>query len=87
VARFSAAVEEAIAATGPGLDTVVVTHGRAPCLYLESLKPQILDCGRASPFELVPFWRALTFPDAWRLDMGANTLIRVMTAGQPSSED
>jgi broad specificity phosphatase PhoE len=81
VTRFNAAVEDGVAALPEGQDLVIATHGRAPSLYLASLKPAIVHHGRTLPFELVPFWRALTFPDAWRLDVEANTLERLFTAG------
>ena len=86
VARFTAAVEDALDLVTGGGDLAITTHGRAPSLYLASRKPQILNGGRVTPFELVPFWRALTFPDAWRLDTEVNTLERLFTAGQASLE-
>ncbi len=70
--RFAAAVEEALAANETG-DLVVVDHGLALSLYLAS----------NVAIDLVPFWQALTFPDAWRLDLEAGTVERLFSAGLP----
>lgn len=86
VRRFAAAVDEARTALAPGLDLLVVTHGRAPSLYLASLASEVADQHGRRPFDLVPFWHGLTFPDAWRLDLRANTITRVFSAGQPPSD-
>ena len=82
VKRFTETVDQALAALAPDLDLVLVTHGRAPSLYLASIGPIVVAGGRQSAFDLVPFWRSLTFPDAWRLDPSANTLTRVFYAGR-----
>jgi len=70
VGRFTRAVDEALAA-GPAGDLVVVNHGLALSLYLASV----------AAIDLVPFWRALTFPDAWRLDLETHALARVFMGG------
>ena len=72
VARFAAAVEERLGTLLTG-DLVVVNHGLAMSLYLAS---------RAA-VDLVPFWEALTFPDAWRLDLESGELSHLFHAGLP----
>ena len=57
VRRFDAAIDRAMAATGMG-SLVVVNHGLALSLWLASV----------AEIDLVPFWRALTFPDGWLVD-------------------
>ena len=68
--RFGAGVNRALAANPSG-DLVVVNHGMALSLYLAS----------KTAIDLVPFWRALTFPDAWRLDLDTRELIRLFEEG------
>ncbi|MFN0094473.1 MAG: histidine phosphatase family protein [Dehalococcoidia bacterium] len=69
VRRFGAAIAEALeGATG---DLVIVDHGLALSLYLASV----------AAIDIVPFWRALTFPDAWRWDPETGSLARVFEAG------
>lgn len=80
-ARFAAAIEESAPEGG---DLVVVNHGLALSLYLASLAPRIVTRAGDQPFEIVPFWRALAFPDAWRLDFGTNRLTRLLDAGLPA---
>jgi broad specificity phosphatase PhoE len=70
VERFTRAVDDALTASPAG-DLVVVNHGLALSLYLASV----------TTIELVPFWRALTFPDAWRLDLETKALVRVFMGG------
>lgn len=72
VSRFTAACDRAIAAAN-GADVVVVNHGQALSLYLDSVVS----------IDLVPFWRALTLPDAWALDLETKTLTHVHVAGLP----
>jgi broad specificity phosphatase PhoE len=82
-ARFSAAVHAAMAQPGDG-DVIVVNHGLALSLYLAGIGPAISgDDGPGRRFEPVPFWRALTFPDAWRLDFEGGTIRRLYFAGLP----
>jgi broad specificity phosphatase PhoE len=82
-ARFSAAVEAAIAQPGDG-DVVVVNHGLALSVYLAGFGPAVRgDDGTDGRFELVPFWRSLTFPDAWRLDFEAGAIRRLYFSGLP----
>jgi 2,3-bisphosphoglycerate-dependent phosphoglycerate mutase len=68
--RFGDAVDRALAANPLG-DLVVVNHGMALSLYVASREP----------IDLVPFWRALTFPDAWRLDLETGELLRLFEQG------
>ncbi len=80
-ARFAAAVDEALAAPGEG-DIVVVNHGLAMSLYLSTLRPTVRSSeGATTTFDLVAFWCALTFPDAWRFDRASNELERVWNGG------
>lgn len=70
VAHVTAAVEAALLAYPRG-DLVVATHGQAMTLYLAS----------RTNIDPVPFWNALTLPDAWRLDLDTNALTHVFGAG------
>ncbi|MBI5948249.1 MAG: histidine phosphatase family protein [Chloroflexi bacterium] len=79
-ARFAAAVDQAMAADGTG-DVVVVNHGLAMSLYLAALTPVIREGGGGREFDLVAFWRGLTFPDAWRYDPAATELERLWDGG------
>ena len=54
-------------------DLIVVNHGLALSLYLAS----------RTRIDLVPFWQALTFPDAWRLDLESGELSHLFHAGLP----
>jgi broad specificity phosphatase PhoE len=76
--RFSEAAAEALA--GATADVVVVNHGLALTLFLAAQGACIED--EAAPFDAVAFWRALTFPDAWRLDMAGRRVRRVHTRGR-----
>jgi broad specificity phosphatase PhoE len=69
-ARFAAGIANACT-RGKGLDTVVVNHGLALSLWLAS----VLD------IDLVAFWRGLTFPDAWAVDVQMGTIERVFLGG------
>jgi broad specificity phosphatase PhoE len=64
--RFADAVER-ILATRHDCDVVIVNHGMALSLYLELV----------ARVDIVPFWRALTFPDAWRVDLDTEQLMRL----------
>ncbi len=68
VARIDAAVNDAVALHPGQGDVVLVGHGLAPTLWLQSRKP--FD-------DIAAFWRALTLPDAWRLDLETGELVRV----------
>ncbi len=74
IARFGAAIEEADMRLGelPG-DLVVSNHGMALSLWLASV----------ADIDLVPFWRALTFPDAWRWDPATGEVRRLFEKGLP----
>ncbi len=72
--RFAAAVERALSAPGGG-DVVIVDHGMALSLYLELV----------ARIDIVPFWRALTFPDAWRVDLETGELVRLYS-GAPAPD-
>lgn len=67
VARFAGGVNQ-ILTTNAGRDVVVATHGMVMSLYLASLR--MVD-------DLVAFWRALTFPDAWLLDLESQAFERL----------
>jgi len=66
VARFGAAAER-LRNRQPDGDLVVATHGLAMSLFLASI----------AEVDIVPFWRSLTFPDAWRVDTKGRTLRRI----------
>lgn len=70
--RFAAAVEGALAAHTAG-DILVSNHGMALSLY----------CADVAEIDLAGFWRELTFPDAWRLDLERRTLERLYFGGLP----
>jgi broad specificity phosphatase PhoE len=72
VQRFEAAVADALGDASTG-DLVVATHGLALSLWLAS----------RTGIDIVPFWQELTFPDAWRLDIGSGQLTHVFSAGAP----
>ena len=68
VARMDAAVGDALAAQPDDGAVVLVGHGLAPTLWLHS----------RSPFDdIAAFWRGLTLPDAWQLDLESGELARV----------
>ncbi|MGE5596678.1 MAG: histidine phosphatase family protein [Hyphomicrobiales bacterium] len=73
VRRIHAALEPHLAKPGDG-DLVVVGHGMSLSLYLASL----------AGIGAVPFWRALTFPDAWRLDLATRELTHLFLTGAPA---
>lgn len=68
VTRFSAAVAEA--QTGGG-DVVVVSHGMAMSLWVASI----------AGIDIVPWWRELTFPDAWRVEVDGGSVERLWMGG------
>lgn len=73
VERFGTAVAAAVTANqGSEGDILVVTHGLAMSLWLAS---------RAT-IDPVPFWRALTFPDAWKLDLEIREVRRLWMGGR-----
>ena len=73
VERFAAGVDAAIAANrGSAGDVVIVNHGLAMSLWTDS----------RSGIDLVPFWRRLTFPDAWRLDLETGDVRRLWMGGR-----
>jgi broad specificity phosphatase PhoE len=80
--RFGRAARRARGAHADA-DVVVVNHGMALTLYLAAFDPVVVARGEARAFDAVAFWRALTFPDAWRLDTASNTVTRVFDAGLP----
>ena len=74
VGRFAAGVDAAIAAnSGAAGDVVIVNHGLAMSLWLAS----------RSAIDIVPFWRELTFPDAWRLDLATGEPTHLWMGGRP----
>lgn len=65
VARFAAGVDAAIAANSSSAgDLLIVNHGLAMSLWLAS----------RSNIDLEAFWKALTFPDAWRLGLAGEVI-------------
>ena len=70
VERFAAGIEQALATFGD--DIVVLNHGMALSLWVAS----VVD------IDLVPWWKALTFPDAWRVDVAAGTVEHVWLGGR-----
>ena len=72
--RFAEAVERARAGAGEG-DVVIVNHGMALSLYLELV----------ARIDIVPFWKALTFPDTWRVDVETGELTRLYS-GAPAPD-
>jgi broad specificity phosphatase PhoE len=77
VVRFAAAIVDA-AAGGDGRDFVVVDHGLAFSLYAASVVGSALD--------IAGFWRALAFPDAWRMDLDTGALTRLFVVGRPPEQ-
>jgi broad specificity phosphatase PhoE len=75
VARFTAGVDDALRIEGGG-PVVVVNHGLALSLYIESL----------TDVDVAEFWSALTFPDAWSVDLDSGELERLFTAGRPAPD-
>jgi broad specificity phosphatase PhoE len=70
VDRFRAGIEQATDTFGE--DIVVVNHGLAMSLWVAS----------AVSIDLVPWWKALTFPDAWRVDVPAGTVEHLWLGGR-----
>lgn len=70
VTRFKGGIERALAATPTG-DLIVSSHGMALGIYAASV----------ASIDLVPFWEALTFPDAWRVDVTGRTVTRLFAGG------
>ncbi len=68
--RFSSALSDGEEATDDAI--VVVNHGLAMSLHVAS----VVDV------DVVAFWTALTFPDAWALDASTGELRRVFTEGR-----
>ena len=66
VRRFDSAIERSLAVTVSGT-LVVVDHGLALSLWLDSF----------GAIDLVPFWQALTLPDAWLFEPDSKALERV----------
>jgi broad specificity phosphatase PhoE len=71
--RFAEAVERVRA--GAEGDSVIVNHGMALSLYLELV----------ARIDIVPFWQALTFPDAWRVDLETAELTHLYS-GAPAPD-
>lgn len=72
-ARFGAGVADAMEANrGSSGDVVVVNHGLAMSLWVASIVT----------IDLVGWWRALTFPDAWRVDLDAGTVDHLWLGGR-----
>jgi len=69
VRRFAAAVGRAQGGTTG--DVVIVTHGMAMSLWVASV----------APVAVVEWWRALTFPDAWRIEIETGMVERGWMGG------
>jgi broad specificity phosphatase PhoE len=73
VERFDAGIAEAVHAnTEIAGGVLVVNHGLAMSLWLAS----------RVPLDIVPWWKALTFPDAWRVDLDAGTAEHLWLGGR-----
>lgn len=70
--RFSAAVGRAVASSEER-DSIVVSHGQAISLFVAS-KVEL---------DVVAFWRSLSLPDAWLLDLSSDELSHLFEAGLP----
>lgn len=70
VTRFGGAVRQALAAASA--DVIVATHGLAMTLWVGAA------VGLEDP---VPWWRELTFPDAWRVDLETGSVERLWMGG------
>ena len=68
--RFAAGVAGALAAHPSG-DIIVANHGMALSIYVAS----VMD------IDLPEFWRELTFPDAWRIDLETRAMERLYRGG------
>jgi broad specificity phosphatase PhoE len=66
--RIGEAIDDALALHPEDGDVVFVGHGLAPTLWLHA---------RKRFGDIAAFWRALTLPDAWRLDLETGELERV----------
>ncbi len=69
--RFGAAITEALSAAA-GRDVLVVNHGLAMSLWAASVVP----------LDITEWWRALTFPDAWRIDPEAGSATHLWLGGR-----
>lgn len=72
-ARFGEGVADATAENaGAAGDVVVVNHGLAMSLWVASVVT----------IDLAGWWRVLTFPDAWRVDVDAGTVEHLWLGGR-----
>ena len=69
VARFGATIARATRVAAG--DVVVVNHGLAMSLWVASV----------AGIDLVTWWRELTFPDAWRVEVEAGSVERLWMGG------
>ncbi|HMO54121.1 MAG TPA: hypothetical protein PJ994_06430, partial [Tepidiformaceae bacterium] len=53
-------------------DVIVVNHGLAMSLWMAS----------RLPLDVVSWWKSLTFPDAWRVDLDAQTVEHLWLGGR-----
>ena len=72
--RFGEAVGDALNASPGEGDLVIVDHGLALTLFLST----------RAKIAREPFWRALSFPDAWRLDLETGALERLVAFSTPA---
>lgn len=78
VRRFDAGVRAALPGPAPTEGrgyVVVVSHGMAMSLWIASVVPAL---------DIVPFWRSLTFPDAWLIDPEGSTAEHLWLGGTPA---
>jgi broad specificity phosphatase PhoE len=68
--RFNDAVKRSLRGAPQG-EAVVVSHGIALSLYIASV----------AGIGVVRFWEALTFPDAWRVDLREGRIERIFSGG------
>ncbi|MEO6398837.1 MAG: histidine phosphatase family protein [Tepidiformaceae bacterium] len=71
-ARCTAAVDDALNRPWEG-EVVISSHGIALSLYAASV----------ATVRLPQFWDQLTFPDAWRVEMGERSIERIYFGGLP----
>lgn len=70
-ARFREAVDEAVV-DAAGKEVIIVDHGLAMALWASTVVSM----------DIVEWWRVLTFPDAWRIDLERGTAERVWMEGR-----
>ena len=72
VVRFAAGIAAASERADTAEDVIVVNHGLAMSLWMAS----------RLPLDVVSWWKSLTFPDAWRVDLDAQTVEHLWLGGR-----